>query len=87
MKKEMLEEKKKMLLTWFQSETYKPMRKKEIASVLQVPKSEKEELELVLEELLRTGDVVLDTKHPKIIAYAYFGLKNTNNTKISEILN
>ena len=62
MKKDKLAEKKKLLLEWFKSDSYKPMRKKEIAAVLQVPKEERDELERVLEALLRSGDVVLDTK-------------------------
>lgn len=62
MKKEYLEEKKKFILEWMKTESYKPMRKKDIAAILQVPKEDRAELDLVLEALLRTGDVVLDTK-------------------------
>lgn len=62
MKKEYLEEKKKFILEWMKTDSYKPMRKKDIAAILQVPKEDRAELDLVLEALLRTGDVVLDTK-------------------------
>lgn len=62
MKKDKLEEKKKFILEWMKTESYKPMRKKDIAAILQVPKEDRAELDLVLEALLRTGDVVLDTK-------------------------
>lgn len=41
---------------------YVPMRRREIASVLQVPQTARQELEQVLETLLQEGSVVMDTR-------------------------
>lgn len=41
---------------------YVPMRRREIASVLQVPQEARQELEQVLETLLQEGSVVMDTR-------------------------
>lgn len=41
---------------------YVPMRRREIAAVLQVPQAARQELEQVLETLLQEGSVVMDTR-------------------------
>jgi ribonuclease R len=59
-KKVMLEEKKSMLLDLFSSKEYKPMKFKELVNFLQVPRSSKQELKLVLDQLISKGMIVLD---------------------------
>ena len=52
MDRELLEERKQILLDIINSSEYKPMRIKELAILLNVPKSDRKELEYVLEELV-----------------------------------
>lgn len=55
-------ERKEMLLSFIGSEDYQPMKLKEIANFLDVPKYEREELKLLLDELISEGKVILDLK-------------------------
>lgn len=55
-----IEEKKGMLQEFFRSEEYKPMRFKDIAGLLQVPKNSRRELNELLEILISQGEIILD---------------------------
>ncbi len=62
MDKVILDEKKRILLEFINSKEYQPMKFKEIANVLQVPRDEKQDLREVLEALLADGKIEADTK-------------------------
>lgn len=62
MDKELLEERKQILLDVINSREYKPMKIKELAILLNVPKSDREELKCVLEELVNEGKLYLSKK-------------------------
>ncbi len=57
-----LEEKKKIIYNYIASEEYKPMKMKEMAGFLQVPRNEKDDLRQVLESLVLDGKIVVDSK-------------------------
>ncbi len=59
---ELLEEKKLMLEELFASKEYKPMRFKDLLVLLQVPRGAKHELKLVLDQLISTGKIILDSQ-------------------------
>ena len=54
------DERKKMLAAMISDKDYRPMRLKEIAAVLMVPREEKEQLKLLLDTLIHEGKVALD---------------------------
>ncbi len=62
MDKVILDEKKRILLDFINSKEYQPMKFKEIANVLQVPRDEKQDLREVLEALQADGKIEADTK-------------------------
>ncbi len=62
MKKEVLKERRKMLMKLFADELYVPMKIKELAIFLQVKKSDREELVEVLESLLEDGKIQVSKK-------------------------
>ncbi len=62
MDKVILDEKKKIILEFINSKDYQPMKLKEIANVLQVPRNEKQDMKKVLESLLGDGKIEVDTK-------------------------
>lgn len=55
-------EHKDIILEFIKSKEYRPMKYKELASFMQVPKEDREEFRLILEDMLREGLVVLDEK-------------------------
>ena len=57
-----LEEKKEKIYSFIQSEEYVPMKLKELAGLLQVPKQEKEEFKEVIDKLISEGKVLYDSK-------------------------
>ena len=57
-----IEERKKMLQDFFSSSEYKPMRFRDIVTILQVPKESKHELKEVLDYLASQGKIILDDK-------------------------
>jgi ribonuclease R len=59
---EIFDEKSKMLEELFASKEYKPMRLKELAVFLQVPKTSKHELKEVLDQMMKQGKVLIDTQ-------------------------
>ena len=60
--KERMEEKRSMLDEFFSSEEYKPMRFKDIVSILQVPKEAKNDLKEILDLMISQGKIILDSK-------------------------
>lgn len=62
MDKELVEERKKILLDIINSKEYKPMKIKELAILLNVPKGDRDELEYVLNELVNEGKLYLSKK-------------------------
>ena len=50
-----LEEKKERIYAFIQSDEYTPMKLKELASLLQVPRNEKEEFKEVIDKLISEG--------------------------------
>ncbi len=58
-----LEEKKEKIYSFLKSDEYTPMKLKELASLLQVPKYEKEEFKEVIDKLVSEGKVVIDSKN------------------------
>lgn len=54
------ENRKKMLVALISDKSFRPMRFKELAGLLQIPKSERNDLAVLLEELIREGSVRLD---------------------------
>lgn len=62
MNKELLEERKQILLDVINSREYKPMKIKELAILLNVPKSDREDLAYVLDELVSEGKIYLSKK-------------------------
>lgn len=57
-----LQEKKKLIYEYMCNEQYKPIKFKEMVSILQVPKYEKKELREVLEVLIEEGKIFIDVK-------------------------
>ena len=57
-----LEEKKEKIYSFITSEEYVPMKLKELASLLQVPRPEKEEFKEVIDKLISEGKVLYDGK-------------------------
>lgn len=62
MDKYLLEEKKEKVFSFISDKGYIPMKLKDIAGVLQVPKPERDALNEVLNALLSEGKIVLDSK-------------------------
>ena len=58
-----LEEKKDKIYSFLQSKEYTPMKLKELASILQVPKQEKEEFKEVIDKLISEGKVIYDKRN------------------------
>lgn len=54
------EERKESIAAYIGSKEYKPLKFREMAGLLQVPKEDREEFRLILEELLRDGRIILD---------------------------
>jgi len=61
MDKIILQEKKKIIFDFISSKDYQPMKFKEMAGILQVPRNEKQDLREVLEALLAEGKITIDT--------------------------
>ena len=59
MEKQLLENRKKMIYEFMCSDQYVPMKLKELAVLMNVPKEERAALEEVLEELLAEGKIEL----------------------------
>ncbi len=62
MDKERLEEKKAMLEQLISDKDYKPMRFKEFVALLQVPRDAKNELKMVLDQLISQGTIIIDSQ-------------------------
>lgn len=57
-----IEERARMLMDFFGSSEYRPMRFKDIAAILQVPKDSRDELRDVLDFLVAKGKIITDEK-------------------------
>lgn len=57
-----LEEKKKLVYGFISEKGYRPIKFKEMVSLLQVPKSEKEDFREVIEALMAEGKITVDVK-------------------------
>ena len=62
MEKEQLEQRKKMLTELMNDKTYVPMKAKELAMLLDIPKSRREELQEVLDKLVEDGVIGVSKK-------------------------
>ena len=62
MEETLMEERKQMLLTLMKDPTYVPMKLKELAMLLGVPKEQRKDLEEVLNELVASGEVGISKK-------------------------
>ena len=62
MDKERMEEKIAMLEQLITSKDYKPMRFKEFVALLQVPRDAKNELKIVLDQLISKGTIIVDAQ-------------------------
>ena len=62
MNKEALEKRKKLIIELLEDEMYVPMKEKELAMFLQVEKKDRDDLRLVLDELLAEGKISLSQK-------------------------
>lgn len=60
MEKEILESKKQLLYDVITDKSYRPMKFRELAGLLQVPKNERDDLKLVLDALLSDGKIMMD---------------------------
>jgi ribonuclease R len=61
-KNEVTEERLSMLEEIFSSKEYKPMRFKDLVGLLQVPRSDKNELKLLLDQLMSKGSIMMDNQ-------------------------
>ena len=57
MEETLMEERKQMLLTLMKDPTYVPMKLKELAIMLQVPKKQRDDLREVMEALMEEGKI------------------------------
>ena len=57
-----LEEKKKLVYGFFSEKQYRPIKFKEMMSLLQVPRKEKEDFREVIEALIAEGKITIDVK-------------------------
>lgn len=60
--KEELDQKKEMIFEYIASEAYTPVKFKEMAGILQVPKREKEDFRLVIDTLVTEGRIQIDSR-------------------------
>ncbi len=60
MEKEILNNKKELLLQVITDKSYRPMKFRELASLLQVPKDERDDLKIVMDSLISDGKIMLD---------------------------
>lgn len=70
MEENLLKERKQILMDIMKSKEYQPMKAKELAMVLNVPKEDREELRYVLNELMNEGKIVESKKGKFSIASA-----------------
>lgn len=59
---EIYEARKKIILDFMKDPNYHPMKLKEMCSILGVPRREREELKLVLDQLISEREIDIDTK-------------------------
>lgn len=59
---EIYEARKRIILDFMKDPNYHPMKLKEMCSILGVPRREREELKLVLDQLISEREIDIDTK-------------------------
>lgn len=62
MNKEIYEVRKKIVLEFISDKNYRPMKLKEMCTMLGVPRREREELKQVLDQLISEGEAAMDDK-------------------------
>ena len=62
LEKEILEQKKKLIYDFVSEKGYRPIKVKEMISLLQVPRNEKEDFRTVVDALLADGKITIDSK-------------------------
>lgn len=62
LEKEILEQKKKLIYDFVSEKGYRPIKVKEMMSLLQVPRNEKEDFRTVVDALLADGKITIDSK-------------------------
>ena len=62
LEKEILKQKKQMVYEYMTSKGYRPVKFKEMAGILQVPKDQRPDLREVLESLMAEGKIMIDVK-------------------------
>lgn len=70
MEEQLLKERKQIILDIMKSKEYKPMKAKELAMILNVPKEDREELKYVLNELMNEGRIAVSKKGKYSLASA-----------------
>ena len=61
-----MEQKEKIILDLMHDENYVPMKAKEIATLLNVPKNEYQEFRLILNKLVEEGKIEVNKKFKRI---------------------
>ena len=76
---EIYESRKQIVLDFMNDRHYRPMKLKEMCSILGVPRREREELKLVLDQLISEHEIDLDTKgrykiaDPELLSGTFIG--------------
>lgn len=80
MEKELLEERKKIILEVINDQQYVPMKVKELAILLNVPRENREDLQFVLNALVSEGKIGISKKgkYDKLSSRIFFGLFQGN---------
>lgn len=79
MHKEIYEARKSILLEFINDTHYRPMKLKEMCSILGVPRNEREDLKLVLDQLISEHEIDIDTKgrykkaDPELLTGSFIG--------------
>ena len=63
----LMQERKKRILAYMESEEYRPMKRKEMRTMLSVPAEDKEKFDALLNELLAEGHI-FETKKGRLAA-------------------
>ena len=79
MHKEIYEARKSIILDFISDPHYHPMKLKEMCSILGVPRNEREDLKLVLDQLISEHQIDIDTKgrykksDPELLSGTFIG--------------
>lgn len=81
MKNEIIDEKKQIIFNLINDKEYKPLKFKEMLTLLQVPRTEKQDLRLVLEALIKEGKIAVDLRGRYIVADSNLKLGTFSGTQ------